>query len=77
MSLSITNAKLLNYNYKTNFYGEYKFGYIQNYDVEGEIFSTITNLNTNKSSNFEEFEDYILNLKEDTEISINGKNFGK
>ena len=77
MSLSITNAKLLNYNYKTNFYGEYKFGYIQNYDVEGEIFSTITNLNTNKSSNFEEFKDYILNLKEDTEISINGKNFGK
>ena len=77
MSLSITNAKLLNYNYKTNFYGQYKFGYIQNYEVEGQIISTITNLQTNKGANFQEFKSYILNLKEDTEITINGKNFGK
>ena len=77
MSLIINDASLLNYTYQTKFFGEYRFGYIQNYTVEGTIISSGNyGFLENTKSNLSYLNIYSSGLKQDQEIIINGKNFG-
>lgn len=77
MSLIIDNASLLGYKYETKFFGQYRFGYIQNYTVEGIIIPSNTNtFLKNTKDNLSYINIYSSGLKQDQEIIVNGKNFG-
>ena len=77
MSLIIDNASLLGYKYETKFFGQYRFGYIQNYTVEGIVIPSNTNtFLKNTKDNLSYINIYSSGLKQDQEIIVNGKNFG-
>lgn len=77
MSLIINDASLLNYTYETKFFGEYRFGYIQNYTVEGVILQTgVYDFSGNTRNNLSYINVYSSGFKQDQEIIVNGKNFG-
>ena len=74
MSLIIDNASLLGYKYETKFFGQYRFGYIQNYTVEGIVIPSNTNtFLKNTKDNLSYINIYSSGLKQDQEIIVNGK----